>query len=362
MRVGRQEDAHEFLRFFLDGMQEAAAANMQPPAKTAERREGALIYRIFGGKLRSRVKCMNCKTDSDTFDSFMDLSLDVSKAQSVEDALRAFVRTDYLKDANKYKCEKCKKLVNATKQFTIHQAPQILHVHLKRFTPTGRKIVGHIDFPEHLQLSNFMSSDAVDVSSTNLAPNLAADHRKCPAQPDPAYRLYAVVCHSGSGPHSGHYFAHVRSGLQRWHCMNDSSVTESNIGNVLNQRNAYLLFYERSNRLPEAVSRLRIKPPPLEREPVLPLVNGLGKRKERDEEEAASSQPFAPRPIKMHTGAMNGQRKSMSSPFQQRPKSLSSPYIKSGVSPIAAGGFYNNKNQSHNRPRVIDQMIGRPRG
>lgn len=106
MRVGRQEDAHEFLRFFLDGMQQSAALTMTPIAKTEAQKENTFLGRIFGGKLRSRVTCQNCKGNSDTFDSFMDLSLDVANASSVKEAFQAFIKVDLLQGANKYKCEK----------------------------------------------------------------------------------------------------------------------------------------------------------------------------------------------------------------------------------------------------------------
>lgn len=106
MRVGRQEDAHEFLRFFLDAMQTSAAVNMSPPAKTEQQKESTFLARIFGGKLRSRVTCSNCKANSDTFDSFMDLSLDVASASSVREAFQAFIKVDILQGQNKYKCEK----------------------------------------------------------------------------------------------------------------------------------------------------------------------------------------------------------------------------------------------------------------
>lgn len=106
MRVGRQEDAHEFLRFFLDKMQDSAAASMHPPAKAEQEKEKTFLYRIFGGKLRSRVSCSSCKHNSDTIDNIMDLSLDVSRADSVQEALRAFVKIDKLQGNNKYKCEK----------------------------------------------------------------------------------------------------------------------------------------------------------------------------------------------------------------------------------------------------------------
>ena len=163
MQVGRQEDAHEFLRFSLDRMQEASAKNANPPARTDVEKEHTFMNRIFGGKFRSRVTCSNCSHDSDTFDGFMDISLDVSRAGTVKEAFQAFVKVDALQGANRYQCEECKKLVNAKKQFTISQAPQILHVHLKRFTPSGKKISGAIGYQETLSLGDYMSEDSGDV-------------------------------------------------------------------------------------------------------------------------------------------------------------------------------------------------------
>jgi ubiquitin carboxyl-terminal hydrolase 36/42 len=68
--------------------------------------ETTSVYKIFGGKLRSRVSCKNCGHNSDTFDRILDLSVDILKAESLKEALRGFVAPDFLKGADKYKCEK----------------------------------------------------------------------------------------------------------------------------------------------------------------------------------------------------------------------------------------------------------------
>jgi len=71
------------------------------------------------------------------------------------------VQIDYLRGANKYKCEHCKKPVNAEKQLTVHDAPMCLTVHLKRFTPLGRKLGHAIDYPHTLDLQPAMSEGQV---------------------------------------------------------------------------------------------------------------------------------------------------------------------------------------------------------
>lgn len=57
--------------------------------------------------MRSRVQCGECGHNSDTFDSILDLSLDIYNMSGVKPALRKFVAIDTLKGADKYKCEKC---------------------------------------------------------------------------------------------------------------------------------------------------------------------------------------------------------------------------------------------------------------
>lgn len=65
------------------------------------------MHQIFGGRLRSRVKCMSCQHPSDTFDSVLDLSLDLNRnTRTIKDALAEYTKVDILKGQNKYKCEK----------------------------------------------------------------------------------------------------------------------------------------------------------------------------------------------------------------------------------------------------------------
>ncbi len=53
-RLGRQEDAHEYLVSLLDAMHEAVLAGIhpKPPREVAQT---SFIYRIFGGTCRSQV-------------------------------------------------------------------------------------------------------------------------------------------------------------------------------------------------------------------------------------------------------------------------------------------------------------------
>ncbi len=59
--------------------------------------------------------------------------------------------------AEKYKCDKCKRKVDATKQFTIDAAPPALTVHLKRFTVFGGKVSRQIAFDDTLNIAPYLS-------------------------------------------------------------------------------------------------------------------------------------------------------------------------------------------------------------
>jgi ubiquitin carboxyl-terminal hydrolase 36/42 len=89
---------------------------------------------------------------------------------------------------------RCKKHVDAEKRFTIHEAPRVLTIHLKRFSPLGSKISHLVEYEDQLSLHPYMSQ----------------------GQHGPGYSLYGVVCHAGGGPNSGHYYAFVKSRKGQW--------------------------------------------------------------------------------------------------------------------------------------------------
>ncbi|XP_026170667.1 ubiquitin carboxyl-terminal hydrolase 42 isoform X2 [Mastacembelus armatus] len=221
-RYGSQEDAHEFLRYTVDAMQKSCLPGTKLDRQT---QATTFIHQVFGGYLRSRVKCLNCKAVSDTFDPFLDITLEIKTAPSVSKALEQFVKPEQLDGENAYKCTKCKKMVTASKRFTIHRNSNVLTLSLKRFANfSGGKITKDVKYPEYLDLRPFMSQ----------------------SQGEPqVYGLYAVLVHSGFSCHAGHYFCYIKASNGQWYQMNDSSVSLSDIRSVLNQQ-AYVLFYIKS--------------------------------------------------------------------------------------------------------------------
>ncbi|XP_007940891.2 ubiquitin carboxyl-terminal hydrolase 42 [Orycteropus afer afer] len=223
-RFGNQEDAHEFLQYTVDAMQKACLNGSNKLDRHTQ--ATTLVCQIFGGYLRSRVKCLNCKGVSDTFDPYLDITLEIKAAQSVPKALEQFVKPEQLDGENSYKCSKCKKMVPASKRFTIHRSSNVLTLSLKRFANfTGGKIAKDVKYPEYLDIRPYMSQP-------NGEPII--------------YVLYAVLVHTGFNCHAGHYFCYIKASNGLWYQMNDSIVSTSDIRSVLSQQ-AYVLFYIRSH-------------------------------------------------------------------------------------------------------------------
>ncbi|XP_065013845.1 uncharacterized protein LOC103990583 isoform X2 [Musa acuminata AAA Group] len=132
---GRQEDAHEFMRFAIDRMQSVCLDEFGGE-KTVDTRtqETTLIQYIFGGRLQSQVTCTKCNMVSNRFENMMDLTVEIQgDVESLEECLDQFTVKEWLDGENKYKCDGCNDYVKAWKRLTVNQAPNILTITLKRF-------------------------------------------------------------------------------------------------------------------------------------------------------------------------------------------------------------------------------------
>ncbi|XP_017901057.1 PREDICTED: ubiquitin carboxyl-terminal hydrolase 17-like protein 6, partial [Capra hircus] len=228
----QQEDAHEFLMFTLNGMQQGCLSASQPSGHASE--DTSVVRQIFGGTWRSRIQCLHCLGVSDTFDPHLDVSLDITAAQSVEQALRELVKPEKLEAENAYDCGVCLRKVPATKRLTLHSTSQVLVLVLKRFTQlSGAKRAQEVRYPQRLDVQPYTSEGKAGPLG---------------------YVLYAVLVHSGWSCERGHYFCYVRAGNGQWYKMDDAKVTACDETAALSQ-SAYVLFYAREVRGKGALGR-----------------------------------------------------------------------------------------------------------
>ena len=110
-RLGRQEDAHEFLRGLLEQLTKTfnPAVCRTPRDKDTSSGKDTVVQRWFQGHLQSQVCCMSCGAESNTLDPFLDLSLELhapgeSVCRSLTEAMHRFTKHEYLEGDNGYKC------------------------------------------------------------------------------------------------------------------------------------------------------------------------------------------------------------------------------------------------------------------
>ncbi|KAH7281974.1 hypothetical protein KP509_35G006100 [Ceratopteris richardii] len=246
---GQQQDAHEFLLFFLESIQENSKVHRS--CGTQDCQTKGLVSELFMGQMRSQVKCKACSHCSDSFDEFLGLNLDIEHCSSLKEALSSFLAVEDLQEEVKVHCPSCKIPADRSKQLNFKRSPPVLVIQLKRYMASEifpTKIEKDIKYDLSLDLTPFVIEDATE-----------------PIQElDWKYKLYAVLVHSGWSTSSGHYYCFVQTSPGIWHCMNDSLVSRVRERTVLDQE-AYLLFYVREG-IKETLHLEQAEPIGLEKE------------------------------------------------------------------------------------------------
>ncbi|KAF8597077.1 cysteine proteinase [Ceratobasidium sp. AG-I] len=156
------------------------------------------------------------------------------QAIDIEDCLNEFTKEEKLGEDDLWYCPRCKKHQQATKKFELWSVPDILVVHLKRFSNARAmrdKIDALVDFPiVGLDLGQRVGVRGAEGQSAR--------------EDEFVYDLFAVDEHMG-GLGGGHYRAYAKNPSDEdWYHFDDSYVTKSTAEESINS-NAYLLFYRR---------------------------------------------------------------------------------------------------------------------
>ncbi|KAI3706752.1 hypothetical protein L6452_24700 [Arctium lappa] len=254
----RQEDAQEFLSFVMHQMHdellrfegEISIVNggkvslvssvsdedgdswetVGPRNKTAITRTQSFIpsklSEIFGGRLRSVVKARGNKASA-TIQPFLLLHLNIcpEPVRTIEDALHLFSAPETLEGYRASSAGKAE-LVSASKSVKILELPEIIILHLMRFSYGSQgstKLLKPVYFPLELILNH------------ELLVSPSVEGRR--------YELVATITHHGREPSKGHYTADILHPSGKWLRYDDASVIAIPTNKVLHDQ-AYVLFYK----------------------------------------------------------------------------------------------------------------------
>ncbi|TSK22478.1 Ubiquitin carboxyl-terminal hydrolase 38 [Bagarius yarrelli] len=244
--AGSQQDCTEYLRFLLDrlheeektlralqtakpkitstnteGTDDAQAQNVssdpspsQSNPSDADGDELTLVERMFGGRLSTGIRCLQCHSLSKKEEPFTDLSLafcptgisgssssSVQSKQgavnggsensegtakderseerpkteavlSLSDLLKYFLAPEILEEDNCYFCERCGSLQRAERAINVVTAPKYLILTLLRFSYDAtchvrRKILDNVSIPLHMHLPVHQHSPSASLSSSS---------------------------------------------------------------------------------------------------------------------------------------------------------------------------------------------------
>lgn len=152
-RNGRQEDAHELLRYAMEACNHVCVQLhkivhgskvplKQGVVKGSKEEPNTVVKEIFGGLLQSQVKCLSCSTESNKLDDIMDLSLDIVRLGSLNEALCRFFQPEVLDGENKYRCDQYVRTVPSHFSFLFSEVLAQKHCFLIVFFTHNREVFG----------------------------------------------------------------------------------------------------------------------------------------------------------------------------------------------------------------------------
>ncbi|KFH73362.1 ubiquitin thiolesterase [Podila verticillata NRRL 6337] len=209
-----QHDVQEFNRVLQDNLE----GKMKGTAA-----EGA-IQKLFVGKMKSYIKCINVDYESSRVENFYDIQLNVKGCKTLRESFANYIDVETLDGENKYQAEG-HGLQDARKGVIFETLPPVLHLQLKRFEydierDAMVKINDRHEFPLEIDLAEFVAEGEEKRKAGSHGFN---------------YTLHGVLVHSGD-LHGGHYFALLKPERDgKWFRFDDDRVTQVTLKEVLDE-------------------------------------------------------------------------------------------------------------------------------
>jgi len=196
----------------------------------------SLMTDLFTGLFLTEIKCDVCNNSSHRFDPYNIISLPmpipIPENKTVDDLDIYDCFDKYFLSEEKIEgerhCDYCAKKTETTIKNNLWRTPEKLIIQLKKFTPDGRKFNLSIASPkDELNLDKYYSK----FTNKKLR-----------------YELYGLIIHIGSLS-GGHYVSVTKNIVNNlWYLYDDTNVVhvqETDINNIINSCNTYILFYKK---------------------------------------------------------------------------------------------------------------------
>ena len=183
-------------------------------------KEKSIITDLFYFIILPTLKC-ECGCENYPFQQIMDIPLLIpenTQSTIIYKLLKNFFKNETVE---KY-CEKCKKKAKNTKQTKIVKPPEVLNLCIQRFQDEQQKNECYIEFPDILDLAEFIDNDLEYNGET-------------------MYFLFGIINHVGT-MEFGHYYSYIKINNNDWYEFNDDKVTKINTIDY-NSSSVYSLFY-----------------------------------------------------------------------------------------------------------------------
>ncbi|KAG8853524.1 hypothetical protein FRB96_008126 [Tulasnella sp. 330] len=214
-----QQDAQEFSKLLLHHLESVFAAQSVPSLKT-------LVADQFSGLLTYGTECHNCKTRSERESEFYELEINLKPNCTLERRISALLESEELTGDNKYYCQPCESLQDASRYTKLKKLPPVLHVSVLRFvfdmeSMSRNKSKQSITFPSTLDMAPFLE-DGTDGNATKMLDPFKENSS--------VYDLRGILLHKGASAYHGHYESQVYDmRAAEWFQFNDEEVTKVNL-------------------------------------------------------------------------------------------------------------------------------------
>lgn len=202
----RQQDAFEFLQYFLDTLEKEIGTKP--------------VYNLFGCELKSKRICKNCNHSSESFALTTNLTLAMTDNKQKHLSLQQLIDQLTGKEDCELICESCKEGKQADLITNFVNSSRYLILNLNRFVQEENQCIKN--------LADVFINQSLTVCSKQ-------------------YELVGCVEHHGLSMNSGHYIAYTKETKNCWLCLNDEIVTRLSLQEILEttevSKNVYVLLF-----------------------------------------------------------------------------------------------------------------------